>query len=84
MINLECIICNGRVEIVSGFRSITKEIRCTKCGFESGKKREPTVFVKRKPLLDSDDWSVPPPKIPVALEGVEDCDWELDKEEGKC
>ena len=54
MINLKCIICHGHVEIVSGFRSVVKEVRCTKCGFESGKKREPTVFVKRKIIEETE------------------------------
>lgn len=47
---LRCKLCDGEMEIISGFRSIFKVVKCTSCGFSNEKeeKNPEIIIIKRK------------------------------------
>lgn len=43
---LRCKICDGEMEIIGGFNTIFKIVKCSECGFSNEKK--PEVFIIKK------------------------------------
>lgn len=51
---LQCLICNGELDIV-GEEGYVKKVKCQSCFFESSEnkseKKEPEIIIKRRPTI---------------------------------